>query len=125
MTKEQALYAFWSSFALPAYEESAVQTGDDAPDFPYITYQANTSSFGDEVELVASLWYRSSSWTEANAKKDEISRKIGAGGINLLTDNGAVWLNRGNPFAQPMGDPSDNMIRRIALNLTAEFWTAD
>ena len=126
MTKEQALYAFWASFGLPAYEESAVPTGDDAPDFPYITYQAITDSFGGVVQPTASIWYRTPSWVEPNAKKDEISRAIGAGGVFLeLDDGGSVWLMRDTPFAKPMGDPSDNMIRRIVLNLTAEFWTAD
>ena len=126
MTKEQALYSFWSYFAIPAYEESAVPTGDDAPNFPYITYQAITDSFGGAVQLTASLWYRSPSWVEANTKKDEISRTIGADGVFLdLDDGGSVWLMRDTPFAQAMGDPSDPMIRRILLNLTAEYWTAD
>ena len=125
MTKEQALYAFWSSFALPAYEESAVPTGDDAPDFPYITYQVITASFDESVQLAASLWYRSSSWVEVNAKKDEISRAIGACGVDFLIDDGCIRLYRGTPFAQAMGDPSDQMIRRILLNLTAEYVTAD
>ncbi len=125
MTKEQALYAFWASFSIPAYEESAVPTGSDAPAFPYITYQAITDSFGGEVGLTGSLWYRSTSWVEPNAKKDDIAKAIGEGGAYLETDDGAVWLKRESPFATPMSDPSDPMIRRIVLNLTAEYWTAD
>ena len=29
MTKEAALYNFWSMFGLPAYEENAVPSGED------------------------------------------------------------------------------------------------
>lgn len=33
-------------------------------------------------------------------------------------------LKRGSPFAQRMSDPNDDMIRRIYINITAEFLTA-
>lgn len=44
MTKEAALYNFWSMFGITAYEENAVPS--DAK-FPYITYQVVTDSFGN------------------------------------------------------------------------------
>ena len=43
MTKEQALYKFWISFGMQAYEENSVPS--DAT-FPYITYQLVTDSIG-------------------------------------------------------------------------------
>ena len=122
MTKAAAIYQFWSSFGLTAYEENTVPT--DAS-FPYITYQLVTDSFDREIPLTASLWYRSESWTAINAKTEEISQKISRGGKIISCDGGAIWLKRGQPFAQSMGDESDNLIKRKYLNITAEFMTAD
>ncbi len=124
MTKAAAIYNFWSSFGLVAYEENAVPTGDDAPNFPYITYQLVTDSFYNEVLMTASLWYRSTSWAQANAKSEEISEAIGLGGKIIKCDGGRIWLKRGTPFAQRMGDETDSLIKRIYINITAEFFTA-
>lgn len=125
MTKAAALYNFWSGFGLPAYEETSVPTGEDAPAFPYITYQVVTDGFGGDVALTASVWYRSESWLEINAKTEEIGENIGRGGRVIPCDGGAIWLKRGQPFAQSMGDDADNMIRRKYINLVAEFMTAN
>ncbi len=122
MTKAAAIYQFWSGFGLMAYEENTVPT--DAS-FPYITYQLVTDSFDREIPLSASLWYRSESWTSINAKTEEISQKISRGGKIIACDGGAIWLKRGQPFAQNMGDESDDLIKRKHINITAEFMTAD
>lgn len=122
MTKAAAIYQFWNSFGLTAYEENTVP--DDAT-FPYITYQLVTDSFDREIPLSASLWYRSESWTSINAKTEEISQTISRGGKIIHCDDGSIWLKRGQPFAQNMGDESDNLIKRKYLNITAEFMTAD
>ena len=122
MTKAAAIYQFWSGFGLTAYEENTVPT--DAV-FPYITYQLVTDSFDREILLAASIWYRSESWTTINAKTEEISQKISRGGKIVPCDGGAIWLKRGQPFTQNMGDESDNLIKRKYLNITAEFITAD
>lgn len=122
MTKAAAMYQFWNSFGLTAYEENTVS--DDAV-FPYITYQLVTDSFDREIPLSASLWYRSESWTAINAKTEEISQKISRGGKIISCDGGAIWMKRGQPFAQNMGDESDDLIKRKYLNITAEFMTAD
>ena len=122
MTKAAAIYQFWNSFGLTAYEENSVP--DDAA-FPYITYQLVTDSFDREIPLSASLWYRSESWTSINAKTEEISQKISRGGKIISCDGGAIWMKRGQPFAQSMGDESDDLIKRKYLNITAEFMTAD
>lgn len=121
MTKAAAIYEFWGTF-LTAYEENSVP--EDAK-FPYITYQLVTDSLGNDIQLATSIWYRGSSWVEANAKAEEISRKIGRGGVFLNCDGGKIWIKRGTPFAQNMGDESDNLIKRKYLNITAEFLTAD
>ena len=122
MTKAAAIYQFWNSFGLTAYEENMVP--DDAT-FPYITYQLVTDSFDREVQATASIWYRSESWTAINAKTEEISQEISRGGKIVSCDDGAIWIKRGQPFAQNMRDESDDLIKRKYLNLTAEFLTAD
>ena len=122
MTKAAAIYQFWNSFGLKAYEENTVP--DDAV-FPYITYQLVTDGFDREIPLTASLWYRNESWTAINAKTEEISQKISRGGKIISCDDGAIWLKRGQPFAQNMGDENDDLIKRKYLNITAEFMTAD
>ena len=120
MTKAAAIYQFWNSFGLTAYEENSVP---DEATFPYITYQLVTDSFGREIMLTASIWYRSESWTAINAKTEEISQKISRGGKIISCDGGAIWLKRGQPFAQSMGDESDDLIKRIYINVIAEYLT--
>ena len=122
MTKAAAIYQFWNSFGLTAYEENSVP---DEAAFPYITYQLVTDGFDREIQLTASIWYRSESWTGINAKTEEISQKISRGGKVIPCDGGSIWMKRGQPFAQSMGDESDNLIKRKYLNITAEFMTAD
>ena len=122
MTKAAAIYQFWSSFGLTAYEENTVP--EDAV-FPYVTYQLVTDSFDREVAATASLWYRSESWMAINAKTEEISAHIGLGGKIIKCDGGRIWIKRGQPFAQNMGDESDDLIKRKYLNLTFEFMTAN
>ena len=122
MTKAAAIYQFWSGFGLTAYEENTVP--EDA-EFDYLTYQLVTDSFDREVAATASLWYRGESWTAINAKTEEISAHIGLGGKIIKCDGGRIWIKRGQPFAQNMGDESDDLIKRKYLNLTFEFLTAN
>lgn len=122
MTKAAALNRFWSSFGLPAYDEASVPTGQNAPDLPYITYQVVTDSFGGgPVAMNGSIWYKNTSWTTINAKTEQISAKIGLGGMLLHYDGGAVWIRRGTPFAQSMGDPENDQIKRKYINISAKF----
>jgi hypothetical protein len=125
MTKESCIYGFISGFGPAAYEASAVPTGGDAPAFPYTTYSLPIGAFGEELSMTVSLWYRSYSWAEALAKADEISRRIGRSGVMLPCDGGGIWIRRGVPFAQTMGDPADDMIKRVYINLTVEYITND
>ena len=121
MTKAAAIYQFWSGFGLTAYEENTVPT--DAA-FPYVTYQLVTDSFDREVAATASLLYRGESLTAINAKTEEISAHIGLGGKIIKCDGGRIWIKRGQPFAQNMGDESDDLIKRKYLNVNIEYFTA-
>lgn len=123
MDKFQAIHKFWSSFGIPAFDENTVPTGDEQPSLPYITYTAATSDLDHPVGLTGSLWYRGTSWSAITMKILEIDAFIGRGGVTLPVDGGAVWFTKGSPFAQRMSDP-DDMIRRILINIDAEFFTA-
>lgn len=120
MTKDEAIYSFYSGFGLPAYDENTVPEGSA---LPYITYSVSTDSIGNIVILSASLWYRSTSWGAIQDKADEIAADLGYGGKIIKIDNGYLWLVKGSPFAQRMSEPSDKMVRRIVLNISAEFLT--
>lgn len=120
MTKEQAYHSFVSSFAWKAYDENTVP--DDAV-LPRITYNLSVSEFGEPVMLSLSLWDRSTSWASVTNKSDDIFSAVGRGGVMIPFDGGAIWVNRRSPFAQRMAD-EDDTIRRILINLNAEFLTA-
>ena len=118
MNKSQALYKFWSGFGIPAYEENSVP---DEAMLPYITYSESTSTIGNTTPLSASIWYFSEGWAEIINKTADISEGIGYGGVTVKYDNGLLWVNRGRPFAQRMNEPSDRRIKRMLLNIYAEF----
>ena len=124
MDKFQVLQTFWESFGIQAYDENTLPTGDDAPAFPYITYDAVVSNLGTPVAMSASIWDYGTSWERVTAKMKEIQSAIGRGGKILPIDDGAIWIMQGTPFAQRMNDDND-MVRRIYINITAEYLTAD
>lgn len=122
MDKAQAIHQFWKQFDLPAYDENTVPTDTE---FPYLTYSVSTDSIGNLLALSASLWYRSPSWKDIQVKTYEIENALASTGYAIMKlDEGYVWFVKGTPFAQRMSDPEDDMIRRMYLNVTAEFLTA-
>lgn len=121
MTKAAAIYSFWNSFGLIAYEENTVPVTAESP---YITYQLITDGFDREVAGSASLWYRGESWLEINSKTEEIAARLGLGGAILKCDGGRIWVKMGQPFAQNMSDASDDLIKRKYINVVYEFMTA-
>lgn len=122
MTKAQALHYFWSGFDLPAYEVNAVP---DNATMPYITYDAAEDMIDGILPLSASLWYHDTSWDAITAKANAISYIITSVHRPIpLSQGGYLWIKRGTPFAQRMGDPSSDTIKRIYINIQAEYLTA-
>ena len=120
MNKVQAYFAFWSQFGWAVYDETS--TPDDA-EMPRITLEFGNDDFGHPIALVASLWTRSTSWEAVELKAIQIEQTIAKGGIIVTYNDGgnAFWIERGSPWAQRMADSSDDMVRRIVLNLEVEF----
>jgi hypothetical protein len=126
LTKFQALQSFFSGFGIPAIEENSFYSSTVVPEFPYITYNVQTSDFLDgEVTLNPSVWYKTYSWQEPEEKASEISQAIGRGGKIVPCEDGYIWIKRGSPFCIPMGDESDKFIKRMYLNIIVEFFTTD
>lgn len=124
MDKWQAIHNFWNSFGIPAYDENTVNTGEESPKPPYITYNALTGAVGQNLSLTASIWYKGYSWEEISQKADEIAEGIGYGFTLANVDGGYIYITLGQPFAQRMNDPEDDSIRRVYIILNAEFLTA-
>ena len=120
MDKWQAIDTFWNSFGLTAYEENAVPKADDVS-FPYITYQAMSSTFDNDVSAKASIWTRSDSWQSAANLADQIETALKDGGQVLHYSGGIIWVTADSPFAQNMGDPDDNRIKRKLLSIVYHF----
>ena len=124
MTIEQAIHNFWSSFGLTAYDENSVP---DNAKLPYITYSVNVGDItSGPVTTQASLWYRSMSWKEITEKSDEIRNYLGIGGVMIEHDDGAIWIKRGNTFAQRSAAGSseseqDSSTRRVVLTVDIDF----
>lgn len=128
MNKMQALHSFWSGFGLKAYDENSVPEYVDNGEGeqiklvpPYLTYESSSDSFGNALAQTANLWYRSSSWSEITEKEQEIADFITRGGRMIAYEGGSMWIQKASPWAQRLEEPSDEMIRRIVLNITIEF----
>ena len=119
--KPKALQMFWEQFRWPAYDEGTVP--DDAG-YPRITYNVVEDELDHPVAMRASLWDRSTSWQSVSEKAAEISEaltKLWPPAIPF--DGGRVYLTKGSPFAQRMID-EDDMVRRIYINIGAEYFSA-
>ena len=123
MDKGQALYNFWSKFGLPAYEENTVP--EDSGD-RYITYSVQFGNLDDVINLYGNIWdYNSHSWEFVDKKAQEISEYIEKKHpISYGIDNGRLYIAAGKPFAQHMSDPNSDLVRRVYINIQAEFLTA-
>ena len=127
MNKAQAIYSFWSSFGIPAYDQNTIPNADDKadhrPEPPYITYEVIEDSLNTPVALSGLIWYRSTSWKDITLKAGEIAADIGYGHKIIKIDGGYLYITKGIPFAQRMSDEDDS-IRRMYINLMVEFLTA-
>ena len=128
MDKIQALHSFWSSFDIMAIDEQSAydeNTLDDMNiEYPYISYEVATDAFDAPVAIGADIWDRSTSWARISQKAEQISEAIGRGGKMIPYEGGAVWITRGTPFSQRVDAESGIDIRRIHININAEFLSA-
>lgn len=108
----KALYAFYSSFGIPAYTEDSVPSDVQ---LPYITYTMPQSEVFSSATHQARVWYYGESNAPANAKADEIIAAIGHAGVKLRAGKGFVCIYPGTPLAQMQ--PADDTTRIVYINL--------
>ena len=128
MNKAQALHSFWAGFGLPAIDEQSAYDTETLKQlgigYPYLSYEAAVGDFDESVALSADLWYKSTSWVEIEAKAEQIARALKDGGTLVHYEGGAIWITRGNPISQRMAADNPFDIRRIHININAEFLSA-
>lgn len=120
MTKNKALYAWFNEF-MPFYRASSVT--DDVL-MPYGTYEYTDGAFDSgEIGLTINLWVRTESEAIPDEKAQELSKRIGYGGVYIPCDEGYIWLKRGSPWCQSLTYEEDPAIKRRYINITAEYLT--
>ena len=121
MDRWEALFAFWNSFGVKAYEENSVPSDPaNRPDFPYITYEAMVSPWNADVLMSASIWTRSTSWEQADGLSDEVENRI-KDGYTIPYDGGIIVIYPNDPFAKHMGEPDDDLVKRVLLGPRYHF----
>lgn len=123
MDKGQAIHNFWSQFGLFAYDENTVP--DNAPD-RYITYNVSMDSIGNVVNMYGNIWdINTDSWEFVSKKAEEIAKYIESKyPISYPINNGRLYIAKGTPFAQRMSDPGSDRVRRMYINIQAEYLAA-
>ena len=120
MDKAQALHTFWNSFQIPAYAENTVPP---TATMPYITYNVLTDSMNNALPLTATLWYRTTAWSEIQQKAEQIAERLGKNSYEIIKlDHGYLWITKGTPFAQRLVT-DDESVHQILINVMAEFLT--
>ena len=132
MNKQQAYNAFWNGFGVLAFEENSIpddtvideliKSGIAPAKYPYIAYEVIIDDLGNAVYPSASIYDKSSSWERIDTLANTISNRIQNMGTVKL-DNGRMFITKGSPFAQHMGEGEAFDIKRIVLNLGVEFLT--
>ena len=117
----QTIQSFLEGFNVPAYDENTVP--ENAP-FPRMTYGYSEDEFDKPVIIPVSIWDRSYSWARANGIAKAIKDGVPFGGILIPYEDGRIWIKRGTPFEQRLGDEDDD-IRRIYINLEAEYLSVE
>ena len=113
----KALHDFFNRFA-DAWPEGCAP--DDA-EFPYITYAPMAPGELDTVTFYARIWHRSREYGAVAALADAIDNAIGPG-CRVPTENGgAIWIYKGERFAQlvPVREDPDLKCAYLSLALAA------
>lgn len=119
MTRDAALYNFFSSFGLPAYLSTNVP---EITAFPWLVYEGTGGNWDEINNIAVTLWYHTESEAVPNAKVRAISEAIGLGGKVISYDGGKMWLKRGAPWCINIQDETDKATKAKQLNLLIEDW---
>ncbi len=125
MKKWEALYDFYSSFGIDAFEENSVPTGRDKPNYPYVVYEVQQGGFDPDNDTALSFTIvdKNDSFVPIYELADAIAATIGDGKIYEL-DNGYLKIRTGTPWAQNQRDNADNTIRRLYSIIMVTYYTS-
>ena len=123
MTKEQALYLWFSQFGTVYVDTVMPVIDSDEIDYPYGTYELAVSSFLRPVAITFSWWERTTSLESSVLKIREVEQALGRDGVIIPCDGGGIRIAPADPFVRTMSDDSDRMIRRTIFNLQIEYIT--
>ena len=111
MNKYQALYEFYNTFGIPAYEENSVP--EDA-ELPYITYPLTEPEWSEQSSFYCQVWYPKKKLADLLAKADEICTAIGTM-KEFEQEGGYIVLYPSTPLIQIL---SDEMTQSAYINLS-------
>lgn len=120
MDKFKAQQVYWESIGapakMPAYNELTVP--EEAP-VRKVTYQLVTGALDGLLTASASIWDKSTSWSWILQYVAQIEKLIDR---QIPVDGGYMKVRKPIVnFAQPMTEPTDDMIRRVVLTVEIEF----
>ena len=108
----KAIYAFLTTFGLPAYSENTVP---DGAELPYIIFPLKEPEWDKPVTFPVRVYYRAQNSNYASlSKADEIAAAVGSG-ITLPCEGGCLALYTDHPLIQEL--PPENDIRGAMINL--------
>lgn len=104
----RALNAFFNSFGVPGYLEDNIPPGAE---LPYLTYQPTIpGGWNETASFHARLWYPSKGGrTPILQIEDTISAAL-EDSITLSCEGGAILLQKGTPWAQPLDNPPEGYL---------------
>lgn len=117
-----ALYAFWSQFGIPAYEESMVPHNAE---LPYIRYTVTKGPAMDVSLLTAFNFHRQK--LTGNVERAEVAEKIAETipekGVKVPLDNGGfLILYRNSDFQTTYQDPEDFDVIGVRTSVEVHFY---
>lgn len=120
----RALYAFWSSFGIPAFLSGKVP---DNTTFPYITFEVLDGESLSKNVLTAFVWCKAESGENVNAQRasylDRIAEAIPENGAVVYLREGMLALYRNESgFLSYYDDPNDGSVVGGRVSYQVNFY---
>ena len=104
----RALNTFFNDFGIPGYLE------DNIPDgavLPYLTYQpVIPGGWNETSSFHARLWYPSKAGRAPVLRTEDAISAALQDGTTLSCEGGAILLQKGNPWAQPLNNTPEGYL---------------
>jgi hypothetical protein len=122
--KEAAIFGFFSSFGVQAFEQNSVPDGKDRPEYPYITYELKTGRFSEyDTSVIFSIWDDNNSIERLIGIAKSIASYLGRMGKVIKIDDGYILIMADNPFCEIGADEAIKTVKRARCSLKMRFYT--